>query len=206
MEHDTARPGSAGEHLLQARCSTRERADKFYDEQVLHHLNESMRTFIGEQEMVFVATSDSYGECDCTLRAGPPGFVRVVNDRTLAYPEYRGNGVMASLGNIFENAQVGLLFVDFHKYRIGLHVNGRAEIAENDYVGSYYPELACTETDGPNPERWVVISVVEAYIHCSKNIPSLAKPMTENGANGVKRNGGDFFQTKAERRAMRVST
>lgn len=206
MEHDKARPGSAGEHLLQARCGTKERADKFYDEQVLHHLNESMRGFIGEQEMVFVATSDSYGECDCTLRAGPPGFVRVVDERTLAYPEYRGNGVMASLGNIFENAQVGLLFVDFHTYRIGLHVNGRAKIAENDLIGDDYPELTHAETAGPSPERWVIVSVVEAYIHCSKNIPLLAEPMTGNGTNGVKRNGGDFFQAKAQRRAQEAAT
>jgi uncharacterized protein len=55
----------------------------------------------------------------------------VLDEKTLAYPEYRGNGVMSSLGNISENPHVGLLFVDFTD-KIGLHVNGRARIVEND--------------------------------------------------------------------------
>ena len=49
--------------------------------------------------MVWIATADAHGECDCPFRAGPPGFVQVLDDQTARYPEYRGNGVMASLGN-----------------------------------------------------------------------------------------------------------
>jgi uncharacterized protein len=59
-----------------------------------------MREFIGRLEMAFIATSDGAGECDRSFRVGPPGFFRVLDDRTLAYPEYRGNGVMASSGNM----------------------------------------------------------------------------------------------------------
>ena len=84
--------------------------------------------FIGRMEMVFIASADAQGECDASLRAGPPGFLRVLDERTVAYPEYRGNGVHASLGNISENAHVGLLMVDFVDDLIGLHVNGRARI------------------------------------------------------------------------------
>ena len=90
---------TSGERELQERCGTSRRAAAFYREQVRGHLNEAMRRFIGRMEMVFVATSDADGNCDCSLRAGPPGFVRTIDDRTLAYPEYRGNGVMASQGN-----------------------------------------------------------------------------------------------------------
>ncbi|GDY55003.1 hypothetical protein SVIO_056260 [Streptomyces violaceusniger] len=84
------RPGSDGEHHLQRRLGTVDRADRFYDDQVLDHLNVRMREFIERQEMFFLATSDRHGECDSTFRAGPPGFLRVLDTRTLAYPEYRG--------------------------------------------------------------------------------------------------------------------
>lgn len=59
-----------------------------------------MREFIADREMVFIATADAAGECDCSLRAGLPGFVRSLDEKILLYPEYRGNGVLASLGNI----------------------------------------------------------------------------------------------------------
>jgi hypothetical protein len=75
---------------------------------------------------VLVATADAKGECDCSLRAGLPGFIQVLNDRNLVYPEYRGNGVMASLGNLQENPHIGLMFIDFVSEVIGLHVNGTA--------------------------------------------------------------------------------
>ena len=90
-------PGSIGEHRLQQRYGTVPRARGFYDHQVLDHLNGHMQTFIGRMEMAFVATADGSGEADCSFRAGPPGFVRALGERTLVYPEYRGNGVMASL-------------------------------------------------------------------------------------------------------------
>src|SRR4051794_7386129 len=105
--------GSRGERELQARLGTRERADRFYDDQVLDHLNPQMRDFVRRQQMLFLATADAAGECDNTLRAGPPGFIEIMDDSTLAWPEFRGNGVMASLGNIRENPHVGLLMVDF---------------------------------------------------------------------------------------------
>jgi hypothetical protein len=91
-----------------------------------------MREFILKQEMVFIATADSKGECDCSVRAGKQGFVRVLNEKTLLYPEYRGNGVMASMGNILENPHIGMTFIDFFEHTIGLHVNGKAKIIEND--------------------------------------------------------------------------
>src|SRR5690348_11766817 len=119
-----------GERQLQDRFGSREQADTFSARQTLDHLNERMRGFISRQEMMFLATADGGGDCDSTLRAGPPGFVRVLDQEHLSWPEYRGNGVMASLGNITENARVGLLFIDFGAV-IGLHVNGTAEIVED---------------------------------------------------------------------------
>jgi uncharacterized protein len=175
--HDSApvtstREGS-GERLLQDRLGTRERADQFYDRQVLDHLNPRMREFITVQEWMFLATSDASGACDNTLRSGPAGFVTVLGERHLAWPEYRGNGVLASRGNIVENPQVGLLFVDFTQNQVGLHVNGRAYLAGDADLRARHPGLPIDTVPGRRPEQWVVAAVEEAYIHCSKHVPRL---------------------------------
>jgi len=74
-------PGSRGEHDLQRCYASEERARRFYEQQVLDRLNERMVQFIGRQEMVWIATADGHGECDCSFRAGPPGFVQVLTPR-----------------------------------------------------------------------------------------------------------------------------
>ena len=85
--------GSEGERILQKKVGSENKASAFYDKQLLDYLNPYMREFILKQEMVFIATADSKGECDCSVRAGKQGFVRVLNKKTLLYPEYRGNGL-----------------------------------------------------------------------------------------------------------------
>jgi predicted pyridoxine 5'-phosphate oxidase superfamily flavin-nucleotide-binding protein len=186
-------PGSRGEHELQRRHGSQERARRFYDQQVLDRLNDQMIAFIGRQEMVWIATADGHGECDCSFRAGPPGFVQVLDARTVRYPEYRGNGVMASLGNILENPHVGMVFLDFHRERIGLHVNGTARILE------------AADREGPRPrvERWVEVRVEEAYIHCRKHLPHLVKVVGDErswGTDDARAKGGDYFGAACEAR------
>ena len=201
------RPGSDGEHVLQEKYGTAKRAIAFYDNQVLDHLTELMRDFIARMPMCFLSTSDSHGECDSSFRAGPPGFVRVIDERTVMWPEYKGNGVMASMGNISENPYVGMLFVDFFEAAVGLHVNGTATVVENSAVEAFGPlldslpfatPLAVSEDVKKKPERWVVVSIDEAYVHCSKHIPLLqyADPEAESG-----RRAGDVFKAKNEERA-----
>ena len=202
-------PGSFGEHSLQEKCGTTNRAAAFYRNQMLNHLNDSMRQFISEQEMVMIATSDAHGKCDCSFRAGLPGFVRVIDDRTLACPEYRGNGVLASLGNISENPHVGMLFIDFFRDTIGLHVNGKARIVENNEL-LQRRHLAdevrhdLDVGDGRTPERWVFVEVQEAYIHCSKHIPLLAKQdkKIDWGTDNDRKKGGDYFRAKESNRSL----
>ncbi|MDI1463257.1 pyridoxamine 5'-phosphate oxidase family protein [Catellatospora sp. KI3] len=191
--------GSLGEQRLQDRFGTADRARRFYDQQLLDHLNERMREFIGCQEMMFVATADALGGCDSTFRAGPPGFVHVSGPNRLLWPEYRGNGVMASLGNISENGHVGLLFVDFVRDVIGLHVNGRAEIVDNAAAQAIAADAPVDAVPGRRPERWVVVDVEEAYIHCSKHIPRMVKVPRGRawGTDDARRKGGDFFGAAA---------
>ena len=200
-------PGSSGEHLLQCAYGTEQRARRFYDEQVLDHLNESMKEFIGRMELAFVATADANGECDSSLRAGPPGFIEVLDDKHLAYPEYRGNGVMASLGNISENPHVGILLVDFVTDLIGLHVNGRARIVEDADLRGVYPELPAEADRGRTPQRWAVVQVEEAYVHCRKHIPRMVPVSRQRswGSDDTRRKGGDYFAAKGTARPWHVA-
>ncbi|WP_425442034.1 pyridoxamine 5'-phosphate oxidase family protein [Saccharopolyspora flava] len=201
-------PGSAGEHLLQRAYGSEKRARRFYDDQVLDRLNAEMKEFIGRMELAFVATSDARGECDSSLRAGPPGFIEVLDDQHVCYPEYRGNGVMASLGNISENPHVGILLVDFVTDLIGLHVNGKARIVEDADLRAIYPALPSEFDRGRTPERWVVVQVEEAYIHCRKHIPRMMPVLRERtwGTDDVKRKGGDYFGAKGMPRPWHVVT
>lgn len=201
-----ANPGSEGEHVLQRRYGTQDRAQAFYRKQMLTCLNEDMRRYIERQEMVFIATADSRGECDCSFRGGLPGFVHALDDKRLAFPEYRGNGVMASLGNISENPYIGMWFGDFFDTTIGLHVNGKATIVENEDFESWpdLPESVAREvavSGGRKPERWIIVHVVEAYIHCSKHIPHLKRleKVIHWGTDDDARKGGDFFRASTSR-------
>lgn len=200
-------PGSDGEHALQQRIGSDGRANRFYQDQVLDHLNERMREFTRQQEMFFLATADRHGECDNSFRAGPPGFLRVLDERTLVFPEYRGNGVHASLGNIQENPHVGLLLIDFLRARIGLHINGRAEVLDDAELRPWVPDLPQDPVPGRRAVLWVRVEVEEAYIHCAKHIPHLQKaprrPAREWGTDDYKRKGGDFFGAARDAREAR---
>src|SRR4029079_1867070 len=136
-----------------------------------------------------------------------PGFLRVLDEKTVMWPEYKGNGVMASMGNIVENPYVGILMVDFFETAVGLHINGRAKIVENDAIEAFsglFDRLpfATGFAESPEhkktPERWVVVAIDEAYVHCSKHIPMLqhADPDAESG-----RRAGDVFKAKNVDRA-----
>ena len=202
-------PGSDGERRLQAAYGTKRRAAGFYKHQMLEALNDNMVDFIGKQSMLFIATADGNGECDTSFRAGAPGFVRVGDRGHVYLPEYRGNGVMASLGNISENPHIGLLFIDFVESTIGLHVNGKARILENDDIREHadYQFLRedLADAGGRTPERWIEVTVEEAYIHCSKHIPRMQPAPKEIhwGTDNKRHKGGDFFGAKLTNRAAR---
>ena len=175
---------------------------------MLDRLNERMRDFIRRMDMVFVATADAGGAADCSFRAGPPGFVCVVDQHALLLPEYRGNGVLSSLGNIAENGHIGLLFLDFCGDGIGLHVNGRASLVPNAALLGR-EEMPASVLDGllqvggRRSERWIAIDVVEAYIHCAKHTPRMVKRSDAHQAWGTDddvRKGGNYFRAKHEPR------
>ncbi|MEU3256195.1 pyridoxamine 5'-phosphate oxidase family protein [Streptomyces sp. NPDC006997] len=203
-------PGSRGEHELQEKFNNVARAYAFYNNQMLDHLNPLMREYIARQPLFFLGTSDGRGNCDCTLRAGEPGVMRVLDEHTMIYPEYRGNGVMASLGNISENPHVGLFFGDFFHSTVGLHVNGRAHLVTHEEIiaelsGRDDLLAAAAREVSRRLEAWVRIEVEEAYIHCSKHIP-LLKQLNKSlhwGTDDRERKGGDYFHVRFRKTSNR---
>ena len=138
-----------GEYVLQEKYGTHKKAEAFYKKQMLDHLNDEMMQFASKQEIAIISTSDVEGNCDTSFRGGPPGFIRILDEKTLIYPEYMGNGVLASLGNMYENPHIGLLIIDFFESQVGLHINGSVEVLENDRLSSHlaYPERRAAKMD-----------------------------------------------------------
>lgn len=127
-----------GMRQLQDARDTRRLADRL--EQVIVHdtFSADDRTFIESRPMLFVSTADAHGRPDCSYKGGLPGFVRVIDERTLAFPDYDGNGMYRSWGNLLVNPQVGLLFLDFENPR-RIRVNGTARISADDPLRDQFP-------------------------------------------------------------------
>jgi uncharacterized protein len=127
-----------GMRRLQDARDTRALADRLEKVTVRTAFTEEDRAFIQRCAMFFIATADTDGRPDCSYKGGLPGFVRLLDDRTLAIPDYDGNGMYRTWGNVLVNPHVGLLFLDFeHAKRI--RVNGTAKVAEDDPLRSEYP-------------------------------------------------------------------
>lgn len=127
-----------GMRQLQDARDTRRIADRLEQVTVRAAFTDEDRAFIERCAMFFIATADAQGHPDCSYKGGLPGFVRVVDGRTLALPDYDGNGMYRTWGNVLVNARVGLLFLDFENPR-RLRVNGTARVSENDPLRSEYP-------------------------------------------------------------------
>jgi predicted pyridoxine 5'-phosphate oxidase superfamily flavin-nucleotide-binding protein len=188
-------PGSDGERLLQDQYGTRERAERFYQDQMLDTLTPRMVEFLGRQTQVVIATADPEGRPDASVRFGEPGFVAALDERTVYWPELRGNGVMTTMGNLVKNPWAHLMFLDQDE-RIGLHLRGEATILEAEDMAESHPEIASRPVTGRPPERWVVLRLENSYIHCRKHFPRADAPV-DWGTDDVRAKGGDYFGAKA---------
>jgi predicted pyridoxine 5'-phosphate oxidase superfamily flavin-nucleotide-binding protein len=119
-----------GSRELQDRFDSRRIADRL--ESVTHHstFTDDDRRFIARCSMFFLATADADGWPDCSYKGGDPGFVQIVDDDTLAFPSFDGNGMFRSLGNVLVNPKVGLLFIDFEQPN-RMRVNGTASLHDD---------------------------------------------------------------------------
>lgn len=147
---------------LQDDFDSRRLADRIEERLVEDHLDEDAQAFIRRQIMFFLATVDAEGRPNCSFKGGAAGFVQILDPKTLAFPDYNGNGMFLSLGNVQATQHVGLLFIDFQdpeRYR----VNGEASIDPDD------PLLA----EFPGAQMVVRVAVREAFPNCSRYIPRM---------------------------------
>ena len=143
---------------MQDRFGTRELADRL-TARVTETISSEGREIIEKASMFFLATCDARGLPTCSYKGGEPGFVRVVDDRTIAFPNYDGNGKYQSMGNLLQNPNAGILFVDFEGQR-RLRLQGVASIDENDTLLAEYHEA----------QFIVRVRVSEAYANCPRYI------------------------------------
>jgi len=168
----------AGSRRLQDRFHARQLADRMVERIVHDAFSDDERAFIESRPLFFLATADAEGRPDCSYKGGVPGFVRVVDAHTLAFPSYDGNGMFKSLGNVLTNPQVGLLFIDFESPK-RLRVNGRASVELDDPLlaqceGAQLIVRVRAEAIFPNCPRYIhKMQIVEAsvYAPCAGRTP-----------------------------------
>jgi predicted pyridoxine 5'-phosphate oxidase superfamily flavin-nucleotide-binding protein len=151
-----------GSRRLQDRFDTRRLADRL-DERFVQRrvIDDADRAFIEERDMFFLATADAEGRPQCSYKGGDPGFVKVLDEHTLAFPNYDGNGRYLSMGNVLVNAHVGLLFIDFTgDPPRRLRVNGIASVDDDD------PLLREWE----RPQFVVRVRATEVFPNCPRYI------------------------------------
>jgi predicted pyridoxine 5'-phosphate oxidase superfamily flavin-nucleotide-binding protein len=128
-----------GNRDLQDRFDTRRIADRIEEVLVSDVISEHDRAFIESRDMFFIATADDAGLPNCSYKGGEPGFVRVVDEHTVAFPNFDGNGMYLTMGNVLVNPGVGLLFIDFERGH-RMRLNGIASIDPSDPLMAEYPE------------------------------------------------------------------
>ena len=195
MQESSQWPASEGERLLQDLDGSTERADRFYNEQMVEVLTPRMREFLARQTWMILCTADENGMPSGSPRFGEPGFVMPIDERTVTWPELRGNGVMTSLGNLVKNPKAHLMFPDMGE-RIGLHLRGETTIVDHDVMRADRPALVVAVKTPRPPERWVVLSLEVAYVHCRKHFPRTDDQPVEWGTDDVRAKGGDYFGAK----------
>jgi predicted pyridoxine 5'-phosphate oxidase superfamily flavin-nucleotide-binding protein len=144
---------------LQRRFDSERLADRLEDRLCRDHLTEDDCHFIGRLDMFFLATVDAAGQPSCSYKGGDPGFVRIIDGHTLVFPNYDGNGMFLSMGNLAAHANVGLLFIDFVRPQ-RLRIHGIARIIEADaitpaYAGAQFAVSVTVQQAFPNCPRYV---------------------------------------------------
>ncbi|HEY6985301.1 MAG TPA: pyridoxamine 5'-phosphate oxidase family protein [Rhodanobacteraceae bacterium] len=171
-----------GSRALQDRFETRALADRLVERLARDAFTDEDRAFIESRPLFFMATADSEGRPDCSYKGGLPGFVRVVDPRVLAFPNYDGNGMFKSLGNVRVNPHVGLLFIDFESPK-RLRVNGRATVHDDDpllaaFEGAQLIVRVVPDAIFPNCPRYIhTMKLVETsvYAPCEGHTPPVPK-------------------------------
>jgi uncharacterized protein len=150
-----------GNRRLQDQFDSRRISDRLEEKLTRDKFTEQDRAFIEGAMFFFLATADAEGRPDCSFKGGTPGFVRVVGPGELAFPDYDGNGMFKSLGNILVNPTVGLLFIDMGDKPRRLRVNGQASVSRDDplmqrFAGAQLLVRVTARAIFPNCPRYIV--------------------------------------------------
>jgi predicted pyridoxine 5'-phosphate oxidase superfamily flavin-nucleotide-binding protein len=152
-----------GNRDLQARFGSVALADRLLEKTHRTAFTAGDKAFIESLPFFFLATADAEGRPDCSFKGGAPGFVQVVAPDLLIYPDYDGNGMFKSLGNIRSNPHVGLLFIAMSDKPKRLRVSGTAELSFDD------PRLA----DFPGGQLLALIKPTHVFPNCPRYIPDM---------------------------------
>lgn len=128
-----------GSRTLQDRFDSRRLADRVKEVDLHRDLKDWERDFVEAAPMFFLATADNEGHPDVSYKGGFPGFVRVVGPHTLVFPNYDGNGMYLSMGNVSVNPNVTLLFITWGEHPKRLRVQGTGAITDDEELVSSYP-------------------------------------------------------------------
>jgi predicted pyridoxine 5'-phosphate oxidase superfamily flavin-nucleotide-binding protein len=153
-----------GNRRLQESFHSRPIADRLEAKLARTTFSPGDRALIESAIYFFIATADAAGRPDCSFKGGPAGFVKVTAADELAFPDYDGNGMFKSWGNVLVNANVGLLFIDMHGSGRRLRVNGEARLSRED-------PLLATSVGG---QLMVRVSARAIFPNCPRYIPKLA--------------------------------
>ncbi|MEO8363419.1 MAG: pyridoxamine 5'-phosphate oxidase family protein [Ilumatobacteraceae bacterium] len=123
---------------LQDQFDTRRLADRIEEKKVHDALTVEEQEYIAARNMFFLATVDARGNVNCSYKGGEPGFVRAIDEHTIVFPNYDGNGMYLSTGNVLNGGEVGILFIDFEN-RNRMRFNGTASIDFNDPLKGDFP-------------------------------------------------------------------
>jgi predicted pyridoxine 5'-phosphate oxidase superfamily flavin-nucleotide-binding protein len=152
-----------GNRRLQDQFDSRRIADRLEGKLTRTTLTPDDKAFIEGMPYFFLATADAEGRPDCSFKGGMPGFVRVTGPAEIAFPDYDGNGMFKSLGNILVNPSVAMLFVAMHGKPQRLRVNGEATVSRDD------PLLAMTV----GAQLMVRVGVRAIFPNCPRYIPTM---------------------------------
>lgn len=150
-----------GNRRLQDQFDSRRIADRLEEKLTRSQFTEQDRVFIEGAMFFFLATSNDRGQPDCSFKGGVPGFVRVTGPDELTFPDYDGNGMFKSLGNVLVNPSVGLLFIDMGEKPRRMRVNGEASVSRDDplmqrFAGAQLLVRVKARAIFPNCPRYIV--------------------------------------------------